>query len=1484
MKRLLFIGTLLMGYLVSQAQNIREFQVDTATFKSELTRFTGSSLQSDEVPDFQRFLQVFDSLPYERQLDVIEVSNLMLVRKCRPRPHFITYQRVLIQFFTEDKTDRGYDEWEEGYRLFLRSDEALLRNVSQWLSLSLSLLKDNIFYESASITWKISTPAYRFETVESLRVVFDDVTIACYSGMDFIQIMNASGYIDPLSLVWVGQGGRVTWDRVGIPEDELYALLTQYNINLKRPEYSCDSAFLYYPAISSERVAGRLEDKVTVIKNLRLAKYPQFISYRSNNRVSDFVPGINFTGGLSLEGGTLVGSAAEGQPAMLEIYSQDTLRIRARSDRILMDHVQIRAPETEVSIYFGQDSIFHPELDFSYDVADDLLRLNKSDRFTSKGPYSNSYHNMDMNFDELRWQRGESVMKFQSLAGSAIGRGTFESISFFNYSFYMDLQGMDYVHPLAQLAAYSKLMRGRTFHSTAYAQYIGFAEYQVKHQLMSLAMLGFVYYDDETGMITLRQKLFDYIEASMRKRDYDVIRFNSRVEGTTNAELDLSTRDMTIHGIPVIFLSDSQNVRLVPAENSIIMKRNRSFQFDGVVDAGLFRFTGHNFFFQYDSFKIALQDIDSLQLSIPSGRRNEYGEQILTRIDNAIENMTGELLIDHPDNKSGLEQFPEYPTFTSRENSFIFFDNPEIQNGVYDRTTFYFELEPFTIDSLDNFRPAAIAPEGTFYSAGVLPPLEMEMTLRQDNSLGFYMQAPEEGIDLYGGMGRFYNDIEMSSRGLHGYGSLDYLTSTTWSDDFLMHPDSLMTRSRRFLIREKAEAISFPLVENTETDVKLIPSRDLMIVSQVEKAFQMFGDSVFHSGNLALRPGGLSGDGVTALTEARLESDLFSYGARTIAADSAGVKLKKSSFGEFAFLTDDVRALIDLDSRTGQFNSLGDQTRIELPYNLYETNLDQMTWYMDEGMVGLKQGKVLPENTVDIGIDSLRTNGPVYTSLHPRQDGLHFTAPEATYDYRSRQLHAQGVPFIEVADAFVFPDSGLVDIGYQASMNLLENARILANQFNRRHLMYNASVAVNGARDYAGQGYYNYRDAYGNDYRIWFERIWVDTTMVSQAKGTVGEEDPFMLSPFFDFRGEVELVATRNNLVFDGGTRLEHVCDISKGWLRFTSEIDPADIRIPVPEQMMNTDLNRLVAGSLITRDSAHIYSAFLSGRKDYFDANITQAHGVLVHDLERECYLISTEEKLADTTVAGNYLRFETTECRVYGEGNVELTLDFGQVALKTAGNALHDVPGDRFSTRLVMGIDFFFSPDALRVMGSEIDSLPDLQPVDLTRHHYQLAMRDLLGESMARSLERQLVLTGAYEEIPPEWRHTIFFNDLTLTWNQETRSFRYQGNVGIGNIGDIQVNKQVEATIEMVERGSGDVFDIYLRANDDTWYYIAYSPGGLQVLSSNREFNDIVYGLKESDRRVKASLGQAQYIYSLAAQRRLQLFLNRFMEYEDQ
>jgi hypothetical protein len=505
-------------------------------------------------------------------------------------------------------------------------------------------------------------------------------------------------------------------------------------------------------------------------------------------------------------------------------------------------------------------------------------------------------------------------------------------------------------------------------------------------------------------------------------------------------------------------------------------------------------------------------------------------------------------------------------------------------------------------------------------------------------------------------------------------------------------------------------------------------------------------------------------------------------------------------------------------------------------------------------------------------------------STHPQQDSLNFVASEAIYNYSTRILHASGVPFIKVADAYVLPYEKELSIGYRATMCLLNNAKVLANQVSRQYLIYDATIAVNGARDYNGSGYYDFLDAFGNSYQLFFDKVWVDTSILTLATGNVAADSPFMLSPYFDFQGEVQLSADAPFLSFDGGTRLTHSCDIGRSWLRFTDVIDPAEIRITIPEQMQNTDLNKIFSGTLITRDSTHIYSTFLSGRKDYFDANITSASGELIYDPEREDYIISTPEKLADQNWPGNYLRLETERCRIYGEGAVNLNLEFGQVKMVSTGNASHRVAEGEFNARLILGMDFHFSPEALQVMGAEIDSLRHLDPVDLSDPHYQLAMKDLLGREMALDLERQMGLTGAYAEIPPQLKHTIFFNDLSLKWNQNSRSFRYNGMVGIGNIGDIQVNKKVEAYIELVERGSGDLFDIYLRADDRTWYYIAYTPGGLQVLSSNRRFNEIVFDLKPADRRIKGNVGRAQYIYSLAARRRLDLFITRFLEYEEE
>ena len=146
------------------------------------------------------------------------------------------------------------------------------------------------------------------------------------------------------------------------------------------------------------------------------------------------------------------------------------------------------------------------------------------------------------------------------------------------------------------------------------------------------------------------------------------------------------------------------------------------------------------------------------------------------------------------------------------------------------------------------------------------------------------------------------------------------------------------------------------------------------------------------------------------------------------------------------------------------------------------------------------------------------------------------------------------------------------------------------------------------------------------------------------------------------------------------------------------------------------------------------------------------------------------------------------------------------------------------------------------------------------------------------------ELSLLGSYKEIPPEFDKSIVLSNIRLKWDQNARSFIYHGPVGIIRIGNRPVNKNVETYVQLQKRGSGDLLDLYFKIDDSTWYYFAYNPGSMQVTSSNRTFNGIVMDVKDGDRKLKVRSEQMGYIYSLAPDRRAELFLRRFMDSEDQ
>ncbi len=88
---------------------------------------------------------------------------------------------------------------------------------------------------------------------------------------------------------------------------------------------------------------------------------------------------------------------------------------------------------------------------------------------------------------------------------------------------YLSMQLMDEVHPLVSIRSFSKFMGTEEFLADDFASYLKKPISQVKQLLMRMAARGFLFYDSENGMATIRPRLNDYLAASVAKIDYDVI-------------------------------------------------------------------------------------------------------------------------------------------------------------------------------------------------------------------------------------------------------------------------------------------------------------------------------------------------------------------------------------------------------------------------------------------------------------------------------------------------------------------------------------------------------------------------------------------------------------------------------------------------------------------------------------------------------------------------------------------------------------------------------------------------------------------------------------------------------------------------------------------------------------------------------------------------------------------------------------------------
>jgi hypothetical protein len=86
-----------------------------------------------------------------------------------------------------------------------------------------------------------------------------------------------------------------------------------------------------------------------------------------------------------------------------------------------------------VTIFLDIDSIYHPQLAFSYLINQDKISLYRDNKMgISSAPFVDYFHNLEFYVDEIKWDLNSPKIEIDNLAGDAPVK--FESINYFRDS------------------------------------------------------------------------------------------------------------------------------------------------------------------------------------------------------------------------------------------------------------------------------------------------------------------------------------------------------------------------------------------------------------------------------------------------------------------------------------------------------------------------------------------------------------------------------------------------------------------------------------------------------------------------------------------------------------------------------------------------------------------------------------------------------------------------------------------------------------------------------------------------------------------------------------------------------------------------------------------------------------------------------------------------------------------------------------------
>ncbi len=932
--------------------------------------------------------------------------------------------------------------------------------------------------------------------------------------------------------------------------------------------------------------------------------------------------------------------------------------------------------------------------------------------------------------------------------------------------------------------------------------------------------------------------------------------------------------------------------------------KNLNMKFSGKLSVGMIDFYGKNFSFNYKKFQISVHNakkmkmkfykkVDSIPIGIaisPKGDTSyvyRYKFQ-LQNLKSSISFITGKVIIDKPNNKSGLlaKQDDNYPIFIATSKSKIYYPKAPV-----DSAGFYFQNYPFTLKNLDFLTEKNMTMLGRFHSTILRDIDSLHLTVQADNSLGFIKRDTVNGFKIFG-KARLLGYLILDYSGLHSSGMLKFL-STVVKGTFQLKPKELTGISDSLLVKPVDKITQkrlhykgqFPnLLFTGKGNIDLVNKKDSTQVMYVDyisgKNVQLYPNFLkgVYSGtlkkaHLAIKYTGVVAKGTMNFADALIKSDSFNLYYDYFIADTSSFQLKDSTYTNTLFNANNVYCFMDLHSKIGTFLANDVNNYVIFPKNKYIVYSDHFEWKINQGLIDIGGSLSNPKYLVVSSQqqrDSLlqtgkydkrliRLSGTKLVSMK-KHNPVNFESAKTVYYPKNQIITAYDVPQLLIADSKILP-AYPVRIKIGGIIDTIRHARMIIGKFKKN--ISDATVFIQNSKFYSASGIYTYPDTQHIFFQILQPKI-KDTITIGYANLKKGQKiylNNYFIFDHADFAHDITLEGDKKFLHFDGLVYIQNQCDTMKprGFI-VHAYVNPDSVYLPV-DFPISGKYHDLYASPIIHKIDAYrykFYNSFLSPPiNPVTDSVLYHVKGYITYSPQKAYYLIGSKPKILNPDTILPMIAYDYRRCLLFADGNVHYGINYGphfNVKMYGKYRAILGTNKNEL-TNVILVINFPFLNKVFSYITKDLNNNEKIQYID---YQNDLPLQNAILIAAKTKKEKSDFLEN--EKLPQNLKGTIVLGDVNLIWDPNRSSFRTikgKSKVALLYLNNKEQDVYTNAWIEMrYSRAGISRMFIVLQVAPGQWYFFKYVLDGrngfMRIASYNHKPEKDISLLKRKQREL--------------------------------